>query len=39
MSLSTADCKGRYSVAPGALVITQGSGVLSNEPMVEYWSG
>ena len=29
----------RYEVSPGALVITQGSSVLSNEPMVEYWSG
>jgi hypothetical protein len=29
----------RYSVSPGALVITQGSSVLSNEPMLEYWSG
>ena len=28
----------RYSVSPGALVITQGSSVLSNEPMLEYWS-
>ena len=28
----------QYSVSPGALVITQGSRVLSNEPMVEYWS-
>jgi hypothetical protein len=27
-----------YSVSPGALVITQGSSVLSNEPMLEYWS-
>ena len=28
----------QYSVSPGALVITQGSSMLSNEPMVEYWS-
>jgi len=28
-----------YSISPGALVITQGSSVLSNEPMLEYWSG
>jgi hypothetical protein len=28
----------QYLVSPGALVITQGSSVLSNEPMVEYWS-
>jgi len=28
----------QYSVSPGALLITQGSNVLSNEPMVEYWS-
>jgi hypothetical protein len=28
----------QYSVSPGALVITQGSTVLSNEPMLEYWS-
>jgi hypothetical protein len=28
----------QYSVSPGALVITQGSSVLSNEPMLEYWS-
>jgi hypothetical protein len=25
-------------VSPGALVITQGSTVLSNEPMSEYWT-
>ena len=29
----------QYSVSPGALLITQGSSVLSNEPMLEYWSG
>jgi hypothetical protein len=29
----------RYLVCPGALVITQGSCVLSNEPIFEYWSG
>ena len=29
----------QYSVSPGALVITQGSSMLSNEPMLEYWSG
>jgi hypothetical protein len=29
----------QYSVPPGALVITQGSSVLSNEPMLEYSSG
>jgi hypothetical protein len=28
----------QYSVSPGALVITQGSSVLSSEPMLEYWS-
>jgi hypothetical protein len=28
----------QYSISPAALVITQGSTVLSNEPMVEYWS-
>lgn len=28
----------RYEVSPSALVITQGSSVLSNEPMMEYWS-
>jgi hypothetical protein len=27
----------QYSVSPGALLISQGSNVLSNEPMVEYW--
>jgi hypothetical protein len=27
-----------YSISPGALVITQGSAVLSNEPMLEYWA-
>jgi hypothetical protein len=26
------------SVSPGALVITQGSSMLSNEPWLEYWS-
>jgi hypothetical protein len=29
----------QYSVSPDALTITQGSTVLSSEPMVEYWSG
>jgi hypothetical protein len=31
----------QYSVSPGALVITQGSSVPSNEPMLEYcyWLG
>ncbi|ORB62473.1 hypothetical protein [Mycobacterium scrofulaceum] len=29
----------QYSVSPRALLITQGSSVLSNEPMLEYWSG
>jgi hypothetical protein len=29
----------RYSVSQGALLITQGASVLSNEPMLEYWSG
>jgi hypothetical protein len=29
----------QYSVSHGALVITQGSSVLSSEPMLEYWSG
>ena len=28
----------QYSVSPDRLVITQGSAVLSNEPMLEYWS-
>jgi hypothetical protein len=28
----------QYSVSSGALVITQGSTVLSNKPMLEYWS-
>lgn len=28
----------RYAVSPNALAITQGSSVLSNAPMVEYWS-
>jgi len=28
----------QYSVSPGALVITQRSSMLSNEPMVEYWA-
>ncbi len=28
----------QYSVSPRALVITRGSTVLSNEPMLEYWS-
>jgi hypothetical protein len=28
----------RYSVSPDALVISEGSSVLSNEPMLEYWS-
>lgn len=28
----------RYSVSPGALIIIQGSNVLSNEPMLEYWA-
>jgi len=28
----------QYSVSPGAMLITQGSSVLSNEPMLEYWS-
>jgi hypothetical protein len=27
-----------YSVSPAALVITQGSSLVSNEPMLEYWS-
>jgi hypothetical protein len=27
----------QYSVSSGALVITQGSTLLSNEPMLEYW--
>jgi hypothetical protein len=29
----------QYSISPSALTITQGSTVLSNEPMLEYWSG
>jgi hypothetical protein len=28
----------QYSLSPVALTITQGSSVLSNEPMLEYWS-
>jgi hypothetical protein len=28
----------QYSLSPAALTITQGSTVLSNEPMLEYWS-
>lgn len=28
----------QYSVSPGALVITQGSSLVSNEPMLEDWS-
>ena len=28
----------RYSVSPAELTITQGSTMLSNEPMLEYWS-
>jgi hypothetical protein len=28
----------QYSVSPTALIITQGSAVVSNEPMLEYWS-
>ena len=28
----------QYSVSPAALIITQGSTVLSNGPMLEYWS-
>jgi hypothetical protein len=28
----------QYSVSPGALLITQSASVLSNEPMLEYWS-
>ena len=28
----------QYSVSPGALVIAQGSSLLSNEPMLGYWS-
>jgi hypothetical protein len=28
----------QYSVSPTELTITQGSTVLSNEPMLEYWS-
>jgi hypothetical protein len=28
----------QYSVSPRALVITQGSSLLSNEPWLEYWS-
>jgi hypothetical protein len=28
----------QYSVSPTALTITQGSTVMSNEPMLEYWS-
>jgi hypothetical protein len=28
----------RYSVSPAELTITQGSAMLSNEPMLEYWS-
>ncbi|WP_276327172.1 hypothetical protein [Mycobacterium europaeum] len=28
----------RYSVSPGALIIIQGSNVLGNEPMLEYWA-
>jgi hypothetical protein len=28
----------QYTLSPNALVITQGSAVLSNEPMLEYWS-
>lgn len=28
----------QYSVSPAALIITQGSTVLSIEPMLEYWS-
>lgn len=28
----------QYSLSPTALIITQGSTVLSNEPMLEYWS-
>ena len=28
----------QYSLSPAALIITQGSSVISNEPMLEYWS-
>jgi hypothetical protein len=28
----------QYSLSPAALIITQGSTVVSNEPMLEYWS-
>jgi hypothetical protein len=28
----------QYSLSSAALIITQGSTVLSNEPMLEYWS-
>jgi hypothetical protein len=28
----------QYSLSPTALIITQGSTVLSDEPMLEYWS-
>ena len=28
----------QYSISPSALLITQGANVLSNEPMLEYWS-
>jgi hypothetical protein len=28
----------QYSLSPAALTITQGSTVLSNEPMLEHWS-
>jgi hypothetical protein len=28
----------QYPLSPVALTITQGSSVLSNEPMLEYWS-
>jgi hypothetical protein len=28
----------QYSLSPAALIITRGSTVLSDEPMLEYWS-
>jgi hypothetical protein len=28
----------QYSLSPAALIITQGSTVVSREPMLEYWS-
>jgi hypothetical protein len=28
----------QYPLSPAALIITQGSTVLSDEPMLEYWS-